>query len=286
LALFGIIARQKLLSDERTYKLVLDMTNMAYSVVEPTATFLGKTYVDWIEDWTRWFFLPNADQNNSGSVVFLRGMSPSATKGEGVIMVGNDSLEISETQRVLLPIITATAVAELGETSQTLYELARSDIDNGDHPPAKENVKINTGNLQVDLEKYRFETRVLQLNIPSSPYGESLADYVVPAIKTRDTNLPCVTAGYFVLLKLGPGNYDIFSSVHGSRDQTGLYKASLLYHIVVEAERGGKGLQGAQVPIPLVSPQTLAKFKAALRKKLNDGEIDDEEFDRLVKHIR
>lgn len=266
---------------------------MAYSVVEPTATFLGKTYVDWIEDWTRWFFLPNADQNNSGSVVFLRGMSPSATKGEGVIMVGNDSLEISETQRVLLPIITATAVAESGETSQTLYELARSDIDNGDHPPAKENVKINTGNLKVDLDGYRFETRVLQLNIPSCPYGESLADYVVPAIKTRDTNLPCVTAGYFVLLKLDPGNYDIFSSVHGSRDQTGLYKASLLYHIVVEAERGSnrrergsKGLRGAKGSIPLVSPQTLAKFKAALRKKLKDGDIDQKEFDRLEKSIR
>ena len=71
-------------------------------------------------------------------------MSPSLTKGKGVMMVGNDSLEISATQRVLLPIITATAVAESGESSQALYELARSDIDNGDNPPAQDNVKIGT----------------------------------------------------------------------------------------------------------------------------------------------
>ena len=190
------------------------MRNMGYTVIEPTKTFLGKTYVDWIEDWTRWFFLPNSDQNNSGSVVFLRGMSPSLTKGKGVMMVGNDSLEISATQRVLLPIITATAVAESGESSQALYELARSDIDNGDNPPAQDNVKIvmnHSKKLTVPLDDYRFESRVFQLSIPSSPYGESLADYVVPAIKTRDTNLPCVTAGYFVLLKLDQVRTTTFS---------------------------------------------------------------------------
>ena len=177
------------------------MTNMAYTVTKPTETFLGKTYVDWIEDWVRWFFLPDADQNNSGSVVFLKGLLPSLTKGEGVIMVGKDSLEISENQRVLVPLITSTVVAESGESSQTLYELARADIDNGDNPPAQNQVKIDNKDFKEPLDEYRFETRVFQLNIPSSPAGQSLADYVVPAIKTRDTYLPCVTAGYFVLLK-------------------------------------------------------------------------------------
>ena len=69
---------------------------MGYTVTDPKETFLGKTYADWIEDWSRWFFLPDANQNNSGSVVFLKGLSPSLAKNEGVIMVGNDSLEISE----------------------------------------------------------------------------------------------------------------------------------------------------------------------------------------------
>ena len=254
---------------------------MDYEVTDPTKAFLGKTYVDWIEDWTRWWFLPKADKNNSGSVVFLRG-----TSDEGVIMVGNDALEISVTQRVLLPIITATAVAESGESSQTLYELARSDIDNGDHPPAKENVKIDNEILEVDdLDKYRFETRMFQLNIPSASYGESIADYVVPPIKTRDTYLPCVTAGYFVLLKLGQGEHDIFCSVRGGRDQTGLYKASLLYHIVVGAERGPKAFKAGIDPVPAISRQTLANFRAVLRKKYKDGEIDKQELDQLMTRI-
>jgi hypothetical protein len=256
------------------------MLNMAYTITQPTETFLGKTYVDWIEDWCRWFFLPDADQNNSGSVVFLRGLS-SSLKGEGVIKVGNDSLEISETQRVLLPIITATVVAESGESSQSLYELVRSDIDNGENPPARDHVKIDNTAFAEPLDKYRFETRVFQLNIPSSPYGQSLADYVVPAIKTRDTNLPCVTAGYFVLLKMDKGEYDIFSSVHGSRDQTGLYKSSLLYHIVVEAKLG-------QITPPTYSQpsrQHLANIRTALRKKHNNGDIDTTEFNRLMKLI-
>jgi hypothetical protein len=251
------------------------MTNMAYTVTKPKETFLGKTYADWIEDWTRWFFLPKADQNNSGSVVFLRGF-----QGEGVIMVGNESLEISASQRVLLPIITATAVAESGESSQSLYELVRSDIDNGENPPAQDHVKIDNTNFAVPLDEYRFETRVFELNIPSSLYGQSFADYVVPAIKTRDTNLPCVTAGYFVLLKLEQGEHYIFSSVCGSRDQTGLYKASLLYHIVVEAELGRKTPPAFA---PSVTRQLSANIRAALRKKVNNGDIDDVEFKRLVK---
>jgi hypothetical protein len=252
------------------------MTNMGYDVTEPTKTFLGKTYADWIEDWTRWFFLPNADQNNSGSVVFLRGMA-----GEGVIMVGNDSLEISESQRVLLPMITATAIAESGENSQSLYELVRSDIDNGENPPDKSNVKIDNADLTVrgGLDEYRFETRVFQLDIPSSPYGQSLADYVVPPIKTRDTNSPCVTAGYFVLLKLDPGQHFIFSSVNGSRDRTGLYKASLLYRIVVASRT-----TQPSVALP-VSSQLSANFKAALRKKLKRGDIDNPEFRKALEYV-
>ena len=115
-------------------------------------------------------------------------------------MVGSDSLEISATQRVLLPIITATVVAESGESSQTLHELAMADIKNAPYPPAQELVKINnTRKFSEPLDEYLFETTVFQLNIPSSPYAQSLADYLVPPIKTRNTNLPCVTARVLLL---------------------------------------------------------------------------------------
>lgn len=263
---------------------VVVQTQLGYNVIEPHETFQGKTYADWIEDWTRWFCLPNLDQNNSGSVVFVRGMSLSAVdnyRGEGVINVGNDSLEISTNQRVLLPIITATAVAEAGESSQSLYQLVRSDIDNGEDPPQQGHVRIDNRDFAVALDGYRFETRVFQLYIPSAPYGQSLADYVVPPIRTRDTNLPCVTAGYFVLLDMTEvRGYDIFSAVFGNRDQNGLYKASLLYHIQVEAERGR--MPGRQLAQP-ISTQLSVNFRAALRTKLRNGEIDTAEYRRLVR---
>jgi hypothetical protein len=263
----------------------------AYTVVRPEDRNFGKTYVDWIEDWTKWFFLPNADQNNNGSVVFLKGLSASPTdnyKRQGVVMVGNDSLEISKNQMVLLPLITATAVAESGENSQSLYQLVRSDIDNGEDPPAPSNVKIDGEDIHLqardNLGNYRFETRVFDLNIPSSPYGQTLADLVVPPIKTRDTNLPCVTAGYFVLLKLEAGTHYIFSAVHGSRDQTGLYKASLFYQISVE-DQIGRVQPITPFFTPAISPQLKANFISELRKRVHDGSLAQEEFDNLAKYI-
>lgn len=261
---------------------VVVQTQRGYNIIEPNETFQGKTYSDWIEDWTRWFLMPNPDQNNSGSVVFMRGMSFSSTDnytGQGVVKVGNDSLEISTDQRVLLPLITSTAVAEAGESSQSLYQLVRSDITNGANPPAPQNVLIDNQPIDVELGGYRFETSVFQVYIPSAPYGQSLADYVVPPIKTRDTILPCVSSGYFVLLQMTEvRGYDILSAVFGNRDQIGLYKASLLYHLQVEAGQGRT--QGTGVS-PM-STQLSVNFRAALRKKLNDGEIDTREYRRLV----
>ncbi len=258
----------------------------------PEVAFMGKTYSDWIEDWTRWFFLPNADQYNDGPVVFLNGMPRSQTGGykeDGVIMVGTDSIEISASQRILLPMITSTVFAEAGETSQALYDLARADIDNGEDPPHNSHVKINNRdimNAPNTWAKYRFETRVFEINMPSSTYGQSLADLVIPPIKTRDTNLPCVTVGYFALLEFGTPNttydYDIFSSVHGSRDQYGLYKSSLLYHLRVQPS-----LRYAIGPthVASLSGALSANFKAGLRKKLKEGVIDFKEYKRLEQLI-
>jgi hypothetical protein len=255
-----------------------------YEVTQPTQTFMGKTYSDWIEDWARWFFLPNADENNNGPVVFLRGMTSSRVgnyRGEGVMKVGDDSLEISTNQRVLLPLITSKAVAESGESSQALYETVRSDIENGENPPDLRNVKVDDVELSVpgDIGDYRFETTVFQLIIPSSPYSQSLADYVFPPIRTRDIPLPCVTSGYFVLLKLRQGEHYIFSSVHGSSDQNGLYKSSLLYHIVVEAQRGPQPIQRFA---PAVSTQVKEGYRAALRRKVKNGDLEQRECTDLI----
>jgi len=43
-----------------------------YVVLQPIETFKNKRYIDWIEDWSNWFYQPNPDRNNDGDVVFCR----------------------------------------------------------------------------------------------------------------------------------------------------------------------------------------------------------------------
>ena len=46
-----------------------------YDVIDPEANYRGKSYSEWITEWFNWFVSANADQRNSGPVVFLRSKS-------------------------------------------------------------------------------------------------------------------------------------------------------------------------------------------------------------------
>ncbi len=50
-------------------------------------------------------------------------------------MIRNESLEISEDQHVLVPIITATFIADENESPKWMYGMARGNISEGDNPP-------------------------------------------------------------------------------------------------------------------------------------------------------
>jgi hypothetical protein len=197
---------------------------------------------------------------------------------EGVVMVGNESLEISDEQGVLIPVITANYVADHSETTEWLFGTVRSHIFGGDHPPFKEQLRINgksidDGSEEEHLGKYEIETPIFMLNIPDSTYGQSLKDQMEIPMQTPGF-FPSVTRGYFVILKLNQGKYDIESYATGATTASGQYHASLLYHIVVQETR-----KREQVNVP---PSRLSNsFMAKLQNKLTNGEIDETEFERL-----
>jgi hypothetical protein len=253
-----------------------------YTVIQPYQTVKNKTYVEWVEDWSNWFYQANPDRNNNGDVVFLRSMPLSGGNytDQGVVMVGNESLEISEDQGVLIPVITANYIADHSESTDWLYGMVRSHIFSGDHPPLKAQLRINgnqieDGGEEDDLGKYEIETPVFMVNIPDSSYGTSLKDQMEAPMQSPGF-FPAVTRGYFVIIMLTPGTYDIECYATGATTALGHYHVSLLYHIIVQKSRERK-----QVNVP---PSKLIKnIVAKLQDKHTKGELDSVEFDRLRK---
>jgi hypothetical protein len=252
--------------------------NPPYRVVPPDELYRNKRYGEWVQDWSNWFYRINPDQNNEGDVVFLRGMPSTGTylTEEAVVMIGNESLEISENQRVLIPIITANYVAENSESSEYLYGMVRSHIFNGDHPPLPQQIRINGEPIQIDnLSAYEIETPIFMINIPdTSGGGMSLKDQMESPIQSAGF-FPSVTRGYFVMLELYAGNdYYIECYSTGAPTAVGPYHVSLFYHVLVKANIEQ---QRSSIPPSRLSKKILSKA----REKCEKEEIDPREFDRI-----
>jgi hypothetical protein len=135
------------------YKTLLAMSKKSkrtadYSIVDPHHLYHGKSYSDCVCDWFNWFLSANADNRNSGPVVFLSSHGlpnkltgaytpdvPEHITGSGFlsntdtadpkyqmiyvndpnIRIGRDKLRIFEDQAVLAPIITAYVLASKAE---------------------------------------------------------------------------------------------------------------------------------------------------------------------------
>ena len=214
-----------------------------YEVMEPEGTFKGKGYKEWIQDWSNWFYQPYPDRNNTGDVVFLRSISfhEGVYKKEPNVMIGPESLVISDNQRVLVPIITANSLPYNTERPEIMYGFVRSDILNGANPPSASQVKINSKNIkfkppEINFSNYDIETPVFQIAIPDDTEGYSLKEYGEHAIDSTGL-FPVVTRGYFVLLQFMPDKDQedcyIELSVSGATTPRGPYTASLFYHIIV-----------------------------------------------------
>lgn len=260
--------------------------NSDYTVQPPDFRFKEKGYIDWIKDYSSWFYQPNPERNNDGDVVFLRStpLSQGNYQNEAMVMIGNESLEISKDQMVLVPIITATFIADEDQNPEWLFGMARGDISNGDNPPLNNQLKINGCPIDLDgldnFAKFEFETPIYHVYIPDAPPGVSLKHQVEYPIEASGY-FPAVTRGYFVLLQLHPdgpseGKFYIHCEATGATTPRGPYNVSFFYHIIVRADPKRKG---ATPP-----PDRLSRNIAVdVLNKLNKGQITDTEFEVIKK---
>ena len=249
--------------------------------------FKNKGYKEWVQDWSNWFYQPNPDQNNNGDVVFLRSIafSEGVYSKEPNVMVGADSLVISDNQRVLVPIITANSVFFNTERPDIMYGYVRSHILNGDNPPLLSQLKINgkqikSKNLAEGFSPYEIETPVFQIAIPDDTEGKSLKEQGDDIFDSAGL-FPAVTRGYFILLQFMPDKdqqgYYIECSASGCTTDKGLYTASLFYHIIVNKSAQKNSLDSIRKD---VSPHDRSNrnIQIVVEKKYANEEIGDREY--------
>jgi hypothetical protein len=238
-----------------------------YSVLDPNLLYRGKSYSDYATDWFNWFLTPNADQRNSGPVVFLKskripdrstqvynlevgiqtttGATSSASGmysypylNEPNVRIGTDRLQIFEDQAVFVPIIVAYA---MNSDWGYLQEYCGVTIDNGDNPPDLFQLTVNNDTLMLpddlpggggDFSDFRIATPIFQAVVPDAPYGVSLKDFLEDG-PVQPGFYPAMVTGYFVMLKFGRGSYWVHSWASAGREIRGDYFSELLYQIEV-----------------------------------------------------
>jgi hypothetical protein len=267
-----------------------------YVVLQPNETFKNKRYIDWIEDWSNWFYQPYPDRNNDGDVVFCRciPLSKGSYGNEAVVMIGEQSLEISEDQRILFPILTANYVADHYETSDYLFGMVRSRTRQSGIP-IKEQILINgepidDGNRnESTLMRYEFETPVFPITIPDCPPGVSLKDQMEIPLQTPGL-FASVTRGFFVMLELKANvtpndEYIIESYTTGAPTEYGPYIAGSLYRIIVNESSHHNLLQ---LPNRKYAPPSKLRYSimSQLFEKKHKGQLTHDEFNNIKKYLK
>src|SRR5215212_9017678 len=213
----------------------------AYSVVHPNALFGGKSYSDYLAEFWSWLYSINCDQNNTGDVVFLRGMSFGTSPDQGyvggpVVNVGTNALNISKRQGVFFCNISTNteAIDEREEYSEAqlrshcIVDLNQSTI------PDVQQILIDGKPIILppdvsDCSEFRFITREFILKVPDSAYGRTIAPFMDVQLSPSDYR--CVASGYCFLIRFDPGEHVIYSVGRGKEWVYGEYISELLYEI-------------------------------------------------------
>jgi hypothetical protein len=277
-----------------------------YTVLDPRNLYLGRSYSDYAADWFNWFLSSNADNRNSGPVVFLRSKSipdretqsydlevsektttaassydaPNLYVNEPNIRVGIDKLEIFSDQAVFVPIIVAYDYSNLSYKDWAyLQEYCGITIDNGDNPPDLIQLTINNNTIELPGEEkknfsdFRIATPIFTAVVPEAPYGTSLKDFL-ESPPLSPGSYPAMITGYFVMLKFEPGNYWIHSWASAGREVRGPYFSELLYQIDVIT-------RPTSVPHHIITVRRPARFlriaDRAVKKMTDDKQLTPSE---------
>jgi len=265
-----------------------------YIVVHPNELFGGKSYSDYLAEFWNWLYSTNCDQNNTGDVVFLRGMSFGTSPDQGyvggpVVNVGTNALNISKRQGVFFCNISTNteAINEREEYSEAqlrshcIVDLNQSTI------PVVEQILIDGNPITLpqyvtDCSQFRFITREFILKVPDSTYGRTIAPFMDVQLSPADYR--CVASGYCFLIIFEPGPHVIYSVGKGKQWVYGEYISELLYEINVrdtEIDRNSTLLGNRDRPKLPLSDKIYLEIQQLVDKK----EIDPPKAKELWKMI-
>jgi hypothetical protein len=288
-----------------------------YWVVNPRRLYLGKSYAEWTTDWFNWFLSADADERNSGPVVFLRShglpnkvtgaftsnipgqdgtdtMPDSRSAGmdyraiylnDPNIRVGGERLQISENQAVFVPIIIAYEIAAIHPHIDWgwMQDFTGLTIDNGDNPPQTDQLTINNKEVKLGLkmDNFRITTPIFTAVVPETQYGRSIKDFLEDS-PIPPGSYPALVEGYFVMLKFSPGSYWVYSKASAPRERSGPYFSELLYQIQV-SERPDGPHRGLLTDRPSRNDYV---FNQTFSNKIQIGELTKPEIERFRRFLR
>jgi hypothetical protein len=278
---------------------------MSYQIVQPDAIYRGKSYSQWIEDFSNWFFSPSPDTSNTGPVKFLRSypspqkiasLNPSSQvqyeasamyKNYPNVMVGRDKLEIYDDEAILFPAMLAIYFATVpSDDPESMRAWIRNANNMSDDPPSRDQILIDEEPIKLTDEQirtFRIETSLFTVRIPDVQYPDSLKFFVQNADELDNAgDYTAVTEGYFFLLKFNAvrqtETHYIFSHAKGVPYNVGDYYATFVYQIDVipNSFRSKPPLNREGVPALIKG-----YIEDELNKKVEGGEINKD-----IEHVK
>jgi len=289
---------------------------MWYDVLDPEKLFSGKSYSQWIEDFTNWFFSASPDAANTGPVRFLRSYpapekiamldplsahdptrqikyeSSSMFKNYPNVMVGKDKLEVFDDETIMFPSMLAVYFAtETSDDAETMRAWLKNNNDISDNPPSPDQILIDGNSITVneeDMKKYRIETTLFNVRISDIQYPYSEKYFVQNAQELEQAgNYAAIVEGYFFMLKLNTvkdvQRHYVISHAKGARYSVGDYYATFVYQIDVmpQSYRSKPPLNRQGIPIPI-----RRRIEEELENKVKDKEIDGTERDKIMNWVK
>jgi hypothetical protein len=292
--------------------------NGEYSVVTTDTEYLGKSYSDYASDWFNWLISANANNRNSGPVVFLSSkhipdttteagrnffdlirVSESATSrasasdpnsgaptlyiNEPHIRIGSNRLQIFEDQAVFCPVGVCYkfANAPYMDWGYMQDDLGLA-MDSGDNPP--DTIQLTINNESITLPSGLLNLSEYRIRTPIFMAVVPDSPYgtslkdFLEEGQIPPGSYPAMVDGYFVLLQLKRGRYWVHSWFGAGREVRGPYFSELLYQIEV-IERSKCDPHGR---ITVVRPAEFQGEAARLVKRMEaDGELEEAEVERF-----
>lgn len=184
---------------------VKDTLYGSWEIISPRSNHLGLSYGEWARNWMNWLVSRDPDSNNTGPVVYIRGVdfTKEYSLYTNFIRLEEKRLKMSLDQALLCPMMACYIDARHhtnAEDHQKRLSKAFRLVINGDYPPDKKQFSIDGNNFPISLEEFLIVTPEFKLHVPSPTYENTLGGILdVPLIFEGDWD--CVVAGYFVLIK-------------------------------------------------------------------------------------